>query len=90
MSTVRTFLVEALQNDWKVRQLDIPTAFLNGELESEVYITIPEGVRINKNNVLKLNRSLYGLKESPKVWNNKFNSVLSDLGFKRSNYDLFV
>lgn len=87
LSTIRAFLVHALQQNWNVRQLDIPSAFLNGKLESEVYIKIPDGLNEDRNKVLKLNRALYGLKESPKCWNNKFNEIMKDLDFERSQYD---
>lgn len=87
MSTIRMLFAEAIQNDWNIRQMDIPTAFLNGTIESEIYIKIPEGVEIDNSRVLKLNRALYGLKESPKSWNNKFNQVTLEYGFRRSNYD---
>lgn len=43
LSTVRIFTI-ALANDWQIRQLDVPTAFLNGRLTSEIYINAPEGV----------------------------------------------
>ena len=55
-----------------IRQLDIPTAFLNGKLESQVYIKIPEGISCGGAEELKLRRALYGLKESPKCWNDRF------------------
>ncbi|KAG5891433.1 hypothetical protein JTB14_019912 [Gonioctena quinquepunctata] len=87
MSTVRTLLVHALQQNWDHRQLDIPTAFLNGKVETEVYIKISDGVNIDKSEVLKLDRALYGLKESPRCWNNKFNEIMTDLHFRRSKFD---
>ncbi|KAG5863631.1 hypothetical protein JTB14_001894 [Gonioctena quinquepunctata] len=86
MSTVRTLLVHALQQNWDLRQLDIPTAFLNG-VGTEVYIKIPDRVNIDKSEVLKLDRTLYGLKESPRSWNNKFNVIMTGLHFRRSKFD---
>ncbi|KAG5890358.1 hypothetical protein JTB14_015760 [Gonioctena quinquepunctata] len=87
MSTVRTLLVHALQQNWDLRQLDIPTAFLNGKVETEVYIKIPDGVNIDESKVLKLDRALYGLKESPRCWIDKFNEIMTDLHFRRSKFD---
>lgn len=82
MSTIRILLSHALQKDWKIIQSDIPVAFLNGMLESEVYIYPPEGLEI-KSSVLRLRRALYGLKESPKVWNNRFDEFVQKNGFKK-------
>lgn len=87
MSTVRTLLAEAVQKDWSIRQLDVPTAFLNGKLESEIYLKPPEGIKVSLNKVLKLNRGLYGLRESPKVWNQRFNEYMERKGFTRSKHD---
>lgn len=86
MTTIRTLLIVALQNNWKIKQMDIPAAFLNGEIESNVYIYPPKGLN-TKSSVLKLNRALYGLKESPKLWNNRLNKFIIKNNFKRSNYD---
>lgn len=86
LSTIRLLLSIALKKDWKTRQLDIPTAFLNGKLESEVYIYAPAGVE-TKSHILKLNRALYGLKESPKVWNDTFDNFATKNNFKRSRHD---
>ena len=67
MSTIRVMLSHAIQKNWMLKQFDIPTAFLNGKLQSNVYIYCPRGI-IAKTPTLKLNRSLYGLKESPKMY----------------------
>lgn len=58
-----------------------------GEIGENVYIRLPDGAYENENNVVKLNKSLYGLKKSPKYWNDKFNSVILREGFKRSKCD---
>lgn len=86
-STVKTLLAHAVHNSLPIRQLDVPTAFLNGNLESEVYIKAPPGVIVEKNKVLKLNRGLYGLRESPKCWNERFDCFMTKNGFTRSQYD---
>lgn len=66
--------------------MDIPTAFLNGKLENEVYWLKTEGVK-SRTPILRLNRALYGLKESPKVWNETFNEFALKHNFERSRYD---
>ena len=86
LSTIRLMLSIALQRQWEIRQLDIPTAFLNGKLDSEVYIYAPLGLK-SDSPVLKLNRALYGLKESPKIWNDTFNDFATKNKFERSKFD---
>lgn len=88
LSTVRLLVSLAIQNDWKITQMDVPTAFLNGKLEKSVYIKIPQGVKNCKNKTLKLNRALYGLKESPRCWNETFNKFAENIGFTRSKHDV--
>ena len=89
MPTVRMFLSYALQNDWSIRQLDVPTAFLNGSLENvDIYIKVPEGVSVETGRVLKLNKALYGLRESPRCWNDCFDKFSARHNLKRSKGDV--
>lgn len=69
LPTVKLPLSMTLQQEnWHIRQLDVPTSFLNVVLESDVYIYIPEEVH-EKIEILKLKLVLYGLREAPKCWN---------------------
>lgn len=89
MATIRMLLAHALHHKYKVHQLDIPSAFLNGCLNSEIYLKIPEGFKIDdKNYAWKLNKAIYGLRESPKCWNETFNRFTQDNNLKRSGYDV--
>jgi len=65
--------------------MDVKTAFLNGELEEEVYVAQPEGFvdKENPNMVLKLRKALYGLKQAAIAWNFKLDQCLQSLGFDR-------
>ncbi|TID30047.1 hypothetical protein CANINC_001369 [Pichia inconspicua] len=56
---------------WNIKQLDAKDAFLNGNLNVPVYLEIPPGVTGSKNNFWELNKSLYSLKQSPRVWSKK-------------------
>ena len=58
--------------------MDVKTTFLNGDLEEEIYMVQPEGCVISgqENKVCKLIKSLYGLKQTPKQWHEKFDQVL--------------
>lgn len=81
-------LSKAVQDNLKIIQLDIPTAFLNEKLKSDVFIKIPQGLEIKNNNTaLKLKRALYGLVESPKCWNETLDEFAKANGFQRSEYD---
>eukprot|EP00894_Picocystis_sp_ML_P003164 jgi/Pico_ML_1/53681/g4188.t1 len=70
----RAFLTYAALVNYEVQQVDIKTAFLNAELNEEIYLEIPEGLRDDRqlnqepNLVLKLEESLYGLKQAPRMW----------------------
>lgn len=88
MTTIRLFLNKAIQEDLPIKQLDIPTAFLNGELKTNIYIKYPEGLENTKEGkVLKLRKALYGLKEAPRCWNEKLNNFLTQNGFQQSLSD---
>lgn len=85
LTTIRLLLSISVQKDWNLTQIDVPTAFLNGLLDTDVYIKSPEGLTGSK--YLKLKRALYGLRNAPKCWNMKFNEVMLNLNFRRSEYD---
>lgn len=70
LNSVRVILSLAANLDWPLHQLDIKNAFLNGELEEEVYMQIPPGCEAPSasNKVCKLRKSLYGLKQSSRAW----------------------
>ena len=81
--SVRTVIAFAVQNDLKLHQMDVTTAFLNGELEEEVFMRQPEGyaVKGKENLVCRLKKSIYGLKQSPRCWNSVLDDYLKKLGF---------
>lgn len=87
LATIRFLLAVGIQFDYQFCHMDVITAFLHGNLEQPVYMKPPEGVRIGDGKVLKLKKSLYGLRQSPKCWNNRFHQFVTSLGFKRSEAD---
>lgn len=90
LSTFRILLSVTIKYNLKLEQLDVKNAFLNGSLSEEVYMTIPEGIEINESNKSKvclLKRSIYGLKQAPKVWNQRFNEFMIKSSFNRSKSD---
>ena len=64
MESIRMFLAFACSKGIKIYQMDVKSAFLNGELKEEVYMEQPEG----KDFVCKLKKALYGLKQAPGAW----------------------
>ena len=89
ITTLRTLLVVAGKTGMKVRHFDVKTAFLNGNLDEDVYMKQPEGflVKEKEDLVCKLNKSIYGLKQSARVWNQKFDNTLVQNGFEKSEAD---
>ena len=83
IATIRLMIAIASVYKLVIHQMDVKTAFLNGDLEEEIYIKQPEGCLIpgQEHKVCKLVRSLYGLKQAPKQWHEKFDSILVSNGF---------
>lgn len=89
MTSIRVLMALASIYKLHVHQMDVKTAFLNGELDEEIYMDQPEGFVLpgNERKVCKLMKSLYGLKQAPKQWHEKFDSVILSNGFKYNNAD---
>ncbi|KAL7284388.1 hypothetical protein ACG7TL_001678, partial [Trametes sanguinea] len=87
-------LAHAALEDWDIESMDVKTAFLNGDLEEEIYMEQPEGwvVRGKENYVCLLKKAIYGLKQASRQWNLKIHKSLLDLGFTRtySNAGVYV
>ena len=88
MTTIRIMMQLTIQNGYIAHQLDISTAYLNAELDCEIYIEPPKGYCQDDSQVCKLNKSLYGLKQSAKLWNDVLNTFMMSLKFNRSRSDL--
>ncbi|RVW70963.1 Retrovirus-related Pol polyprotein from transposon RE1 [Vitis vinifera] len=90
---VRLFLSMATMCHWPLYQLDIKNAFLHGELLEEVYMEQPPSFVVQGESglVCKLRRSLYGLKQSPRAWFGRFNSVVQEFGMlgSEANHSVF-
>ena len=71
-----------------MHQMDVKTAFLNGDLNEEIYMTVPEGIDHDAiTSICKLKKTLYGLKQSPRMWNQKIDQYLINQGFIRLQAD---
>lgn len=85
--TIRTVLSIAANEELEIAQFNVKTAFLNGVICGDIYMNQPEGHRDGTNRVCKLHTSLYGLKQSPRCWNDRFKEVMNSFGFKQSLTD---
>ena len=88
-SSIRILLALVAQLNLELAQLDVKTAFLHGDLNEEIYMTQPEGYKVDGKEdwVCKLSKSLYGLKQSPRQWYKRFDKFMKDQKYKRSKYD---
>ena len=87
--SIRVLLTLAVQYDLQLNQMDVVTAFLNGNLEETIYMQQPDGYIQQGKELLvcKLNKSLYGLKQSPRCWNKVLTEFMKSLGFTQSSAD---
>lgn len=92
--TIRLVLALAAQNSWPIFQLDVKSAFLQGELQESVYVDQPQGYvqQGKENKVYKLRKALYGLKQAPRAWYSRIAAYFSRSGFHQCPYEhtLFV
>ena len=74
---------------WKIHQMDVKIAFLNGVVEEEVYVEKPLGFETHdkESHVCRFKKSLYGLKHAPMTWYDRIDNFLSSLGFTKSKSD---
>jgi transposase InsO family protein len=90
-ATLRIIMALTAIEDLELRSVDITSAFTNGDLDEEIYMKQPEGFHIGgPNQVCRLRKSLYGLKQSARQWNKKLHSALTEMGFKRIESDRSV
>lgn len=85
--TIRILIAHAVHRNMVTRQMDIKTAFLNGELDCCIFMKIPEGVDAQPGRVCRLKKSIYGLKQSPRQWNHKLVRVLTQIQLEQSQAD---
>ncbi|RVW73986.1 Retrovirus-related Pol polyprotein from transposon RE1 [Vitis vinifera] len=93
LNTVRVLLSIAANLDWPLQQLDVKNAFLNGNLEEEVYMDPPPGFDEHfRSKVCKLKKSLYKLKQSPRAWFERFTQFVKNQGYvqAQSDHTMFI
>ena len=92
ITSIRLLIAFAALRGLTIHQMDVKTAFLNGELEEEIYMRQPEGfiAKGNESKVCRLVKSLYGLKQAPKQWHKRFDDVMIANGFRINECDKCV
>jgi hypothetical protein len=90
MESVR-LLALAAQEGWRVHHMDVKSAFLNGD-SKEVYVHQPPEFAIpsKEGKVLRLRKTLYGLRQAPRAWNAKLDSTLKEMGFEQSPHEVAI
>ncbi|KAJ0615698.1 putative RNA-directed DNA polymerase [Helianthus annuus] len=89
IDTIRVLFSIAANKGWPLHQFDVKNAFLHGELKEEVYMEAPPGFTkdFKEKEVCRLKKSLYGLKQSPRVWFGRFTLAMRKYGYQQSNSD---
>ena len=82
----------AAAHDLKIKQIDVKTAFLYGDINTKIYVEQPKGMGAigESYKVCKLNKALYGLKQSPRVWYFTLTTYLKTLSFEPLTADNYV
>lgn len=81
--TFRVLMAISVHFGLHIHQMDVKCAFLNGKLNEEVYMLQPKGFEDGTSKVCKLEKSLYGLKQDSRMWNERFHQFMVRIGFKR-------
>ena len=86
LDTIRLLLALSVHKGWKVYQLDVKSAFLNGYLQEEIFVEQPMGFQVKgqEDKVYLLKKALYGLKQAPRAWYSRIDEHLHNLGFVKS------
>jgi hypothetical protein len=89
MTTAHVLLAVAAAKGWHLHQMDVKNAFLQGDLEEQVYMVQPPGFHSGTNTsaMCRLKKLLYGLKQAPRAWNAKITQQLRKMSFETSKVD---
>jgi hypothetical protein len=84
-TTLRALFAIAARNDWELHQVDVKGAYLQGELDEEIYMRVPEGADEpgKEGWFRRLLKPLYGLKQAGRQWKKKLDQIMSELGFEK-------
>ncbi|SGZ03791.1 BQ5605_C032g11021 [Microbotryum silenes-dioicae] len=82
-TSIRTLIAHSASKGHHIIQADVDKAYLHGVLEEEIYMRVPTGIEGYEGKCLRLHRSIYGLKQAGRVWNDTINATLASLGYRR-------
>ena len=88
-NSIRSLLAVANVCDWEIHQMDVKTAFLQGDLEEEIYMKQPDGYidEERPDHVYKLKKCIYGLKQAARCWNVAIDTFLLSNGYRKCSAD---
>ena len=86
-STLRFLIAHCLAIKVSITHLDVTTAFLNADLEEEVWVSEPQGMVATPGFAFKLHKALYGLKQATRAWAMKLKATMLNIGFEVSTSD---
>jgi len=85
--SLRIFTAISVNMNFKIKQIDINSAYLNAPLKEEIYLEAPIGHKSYQKHFWKLNKALYGLRQSANAWNEELNKILININFIRLHSD---
>lgn len=86
-ASIRFLIALAVKNGYKIHQMDAITAFLQGDLDEEIFMEQPECYEDGTKRVCQLNKAVYGLKQAGRQWNQKLDGALKRFGLKKCKTD---
>ncbi|CAI7779715.1 unnamed protein product, partial [Closterium sp. NIES-53] len=86
-TSLRVLLAVAAMKKKKLRQIDVANAFLYAPVDAEIYVELPHGSHGEPNQVCQLLKSLYGIKQAPRLWQQYLHARLIRIGFKQLPHD---
>jgi len=87
LETIQTLLALAVAENWEIQQMDMKGTYLNGTIKEQIYMQQPEGYDNGTGHLCHLIKSLYGLKQAGREWNNELNKQLESLGWRPTMVD---
>ena len=88
IDSINVVLAITTTKRWEVHHMDVKSEFLHGDLEEEIYMRQHEGYNEDSSLVWKMRKSLYGIKQAPRAWYAKMDSLLMSHKFERCGSDL--
>jgi hypothetical protein len=92
LETIQLIIITTAQHRWRIYEINVKSTFLNDFLEEEIYIEQPVSYEVkgHEYKILKLNKDLYGLKQTPKAWYSHINGYFLKDGFGKCPYEYAI